>query len=142
MYTLTKYYTYKPFYKNKYLISACFFSLNKSYKNFKIYIEGLQRILKSLIKKKDFIFRLSYDKSVHTPLEFSDPMLTTRALSPSLSRDYVSEYASLDISEGDFLMFPCYLQHRVKPQKVSDIPRVTISFNIRLSKYGDNVENN
>ena len=64
MYTQTKYYTYKPSYKNKYLISACFFSLNKPYKNFKIYIEGLQRILKSLIKKGGFIFRLYYDESV------------------------------------------------------------------------------
>jgi len=30
------------------------------------------------------------------------------------------------------LMFPTYLQHRVKPQKVSDTPRVTISFNVTV----------
>ena len=65
---------------------------------------------------------LSYDNDVHTPLQFCDPLSGTRFLSPSLSRDYVSEYVDLDISEGDFLMFPCYLQHRVKPQKVIIFP--------------------
>jgi hypothetical protein len=116
---------------------------------FNVYEEGASQELHDHITNPKWLIRpdhfscvhfLSYDKSVHTPLEFSDPIQATRSLSPSLSRDYVSEYASLDVSEGDFLMFPCYLQHRVKPQKVSDIPRVTISFNIRLSQYGDNVE--
>jgi hypothetical protein len=116
---------------------------------FNVYEEGASQELHDHITNPNWLIRpdhfscvhfLSYDKSVHTPLEFSDPIQATRSLSPSLSRDYVSEYASLDVSEGDFLMFPCYLQHRVKPQKVSDIPRVTISFNIRLSQYGDNVE--
>lgn len=117
---------------------------------FNVYEEGASQELHDHITNPNWLIRpdhfscvhfLSYDRDVHTPLQFCDPINGTRNLSPSLSRDYVSEYATLDISEGDFLMFPCYLQHRVKPQKVSDIPRVTISFNIRLSKYGDYIEN-
>ena len=45
--------------------------------------------------------------------------------------------AELNIKEGDFLMFPTHLAHRVIPQKVSDIPRITISFNLRVLEYGN-----
>ena len=115
---------------------------------FNLYEEGASQELHDHITNPNWLMRpdhfscihfLSYDKNVHTPVQFCDPINASRSLSPSLSRDYVSEYVDLDINEGDFLMFPCYLSHRVKPQKVSDIPRVTISFNIRLSKYGDSV---
>ena len=116
---------------------------------FNLYEEGASQELHDHITNPNGLMRpahfscihfLSYDKNVHTPVQFCDPLGGSRFLSPSLSRDYVSGLIDVDISEGDFLMFPCYLQHRVKPQKVSDIPRVTISFNIRLSKYGDSEE--
>ena len=41
-----------------------------------------------------------------------------------------------DVEEGDLLMFPCYLQHCVPPGKKTNYPRITISFNIRVTQYG------
>lgn len=117
---------------------------------FNLYEEGASQELHDHITNPNSLMRpnhfscihfLSYDKNVHTSVQFCDPLGGARFLSPSLSRDYVSGVIDVDISEGDFLMFPSYLQHRVKPQKVSDIPRVTISFNIILSKYGGSEEN-
>tara|TARA_A100001201_G_scaffold27811_1_gene30437 strand:- start:1445 stop:2071 length:627 start_codon:yes stop_codon:yes gene_type:complete len=78
---------------------------------------------------------LSYDEECHTSPEFRDPISSIRGI--CFDSDYISEYAELNIKEGDFLMFPTYLAHRVIPQKVSDIPRITISFNIKLTRYGN-----
>ena len=112
---------------------------------FNLYEEGASQEMHDHITDPNSLMRpdhfscihfLSYDKNVHTPVQFCDPLGGSRFLSPSLSRDYVSGLINVDVSEGDFLMFPTYLQHRVLPQKVSHIPRVTISFNIRLVKYG------
>ena len=38
-----------------------------------------------------------------------------------------------DISEGDMIMFPSYLEHEVKAGKPTpNNPRITISFNLQL----------
>tara|TARA_A100001234_G_scaffold209801_1_gene208975 strand:+ start:455 stop:1081 length:627 start_codon:yes stop_codon:yes gene_type:complete len=92
------------------------------------------------LKKPDqfsCIHFLSYDEEHHTSPEFKDPINSIRGL--CLQCDYIAEYAELNIKEGDFLMFPTHLAHRVIPQKVSDIPRITISFNIKLSRYGKTI---
>ena len=76
------------------------------------------------------IYYLSYDEEVHTPAQFYDPVAQLRPHSVSLNG--VEDFYSPKVKEGTFLMFPTYLQHRVKPQKVSDTPRVTISFNVTV----------
>ena len=82
------------------------------------------------------IHYLSYDKGIHTPAEFQDPISAVRAHSLTLDKDFVGDFYIPQVKEGDLIMFPAYLQHRVLPQKVSDIPRITLSFNFRLLKYG------
>ena len=82
------------------------------------------------------IHYLSYDKDVHTPTEFHDPISAIRAHSLTLDKDFVGDFFIPQVEEGDLIMFPAYLQHRVLPQKVSDIPRITLSFNFRLLRYG------
>ena len=82
------------------------------------------------------IHYLSYDKDVHTPAEFHDPISSIRAHSLTLDKDFVGDYFVSQVEEGDLIMFPSYLEHRVLPQKVSDIPRITLSFNFRLLRYG------
>ena len=82
------------------------------------------------------IHYLSYDRDVHTPAEFHDPISAIRAHSLTLDKNFVGDFFIPQVEEGDLIMFPAYLQHRVLPQKVSDIPRITLSFNFRLLRYG------
>jgi len=82
------------------------------------------------------IHYLSYDKDVHTAAEFYDPISSIRSHSFTLDKDFVGDFFVSQVEEGDLIMFPSYLQHRVLPQKVSDIPRITLSFNFRLLRYG------
>lgn len=82
------------------------------------------------------IHYLSYDKDVHTAAEFHDPISSIRSHSFTLDKDFVGDFFVSQVEEGDLIMFPSYLQHRVLPQKVSDIPRITLSFNFRLLRYG------
>lgn len=79
---------------------------------------------------------LSYDKEVHTATEFHDPISALRAHSLTLDRDFVGDYFMPTVEEGDLIMFPAYLEHRIFPQKVSNTPRITLSFNFEVTKYG------
>lgn len=79
---------------------------------------------------------LSYDKEVHTATEFRDPISALRAHSLTLDRDFVGDYFMPTVEEGDLIMFPAYLEHRIFPQKVSNTPRITLSFNFEVTKYG------
>ena len=82
------------------------------------------------------IHYLSYDRDVHTPAEFHDPISAIRAHSLTLDKNFVGDFFIPQVEEGDLIMFPAYLQHRVLPQKVSNVPRITLSFNFRLLRYG------
>lgn len=82
------------------------------------------------------IHYLSYDKEVHTAAEFQDPISAIRAHSLTLDRDFVGDFYVPQVEQGDLIMFPAYLPHRIIPQKVSSIPRITFSFNFRVTRYG------
>ena len=76
---------------------------------------------------------LCYDKEVHSPLTFRDPMSMARTHSFEFaSHEYQDQHVP-DISEGDIIMFPSYLEHEVKAGKPTpNNPRITISFNLQL----------
>ena len=80
---------------------------------------------------------LSFNKEEHTPPEFRDPLAQLRCLSLELDSNKCGEIYVPDVEEGDLLMFPSYLLHRVLPCKKTDYPRITISFNIVMTKYGE-----
>jgi hypothetical protein len=84
------------------------------------------------------IHYLSFDKERHEPVIFTDPIEKIRYASLNLkSNNYNSVYTP-EIKEGDFLMFPSYLDHYVKPsQPTPDYPRITISLNFAVINYGD-----
>ena len=84
-----------------------------------------------------FIHFLSFDKKNHRPPEFHDPLAQIRNLSVELDRTRCGDVYVPDIKEGDLLMFPSYLQHCVPSGKSTLYPRITISFNIRVLKYGN-----
>lgn len=83
-----------------------------------------------------FIHFLSYNKDEHRPPEFRDPLSQLRMLSLEFDSNKCGEVYVPDVEEGDLLMFPCYLQHCVPPGKKTNYPRITISFNVRVTKYG------
>lgn len=77
---------------------------------------------------------LSYDSELHSPLTFVDPLLTLRSVALELN-DYSEKY-SCSVKEGDFLMFPCYLDHEVSPSlPTPGNPRVTVTLNIKVNEY-------
>ena len=76
---------------------------------------------------------LCYDKEVHNPLTFKDPMSMTRSHSFEFASHEHEDIHAPDISEGDMIMFPSYLEHEVKAGKPTpNNPRITISFNLKL----------
>jgi hypothetical protein len=79
---------------------------------------------------------LSFNKDEHKPPEFRDPISQLRMLSLEFDNNKCGEVYVPDVEEGDLLMFPCYLQHCVPPGKKTNYPRITISFNIRVTQYG------
>lgn len=79
---------------------------------------------------------LSFNKNEHKPPEFRDPISQLRMLSLEFDNNKCGEVYVPDVEEGDLLMFPCYLQHCVPPVKRTNYPRITISFNIRVTQYG------
>ena len=79
---------------------------------------------------------LSFDKENHQPVQFRDPMGQIRNLSVELDRTGYCHTWSPNIKEGDFIMFPSYLSHCVRPGKPTpDYPRITIAFNFRVLDY-------
>ena len=76
---------------------------------------------------------LCYDEQVHNALTFKDPMSMIRSHSFEFASHEHEDIHSPNISEGDMIMFPSYLEHEVKAGKPTpNNPRITISFNLRL----------
>lgn len=79
---------------------------------------------------------LSFDPKIHQPVEFRDPLSQLRNLSVELDRNNYAHTWYPELKEGDFIMFPSYLSHSVKPGKPTpDYPRITIAFNFRVLEY-------
>ena len=89
-----------------------------------------------------FIHFLCYDERDHKPLEFRDPLSQLRNLSLELDSNNWGEVYVPKIREGDLLMFPSYLQHSVPAGKKTSYPRITLSFNISVTRYGEDTRSN
>lgn len=80
---------------------------------------------------------LSYDSTNHNPPRFRDPLSQLRNLSVEFDHNNYGEVYVPQIKEGDLLMFPSYLKHWVPPSPKTDYPRITLSFNVKVLKYGN-----
>lgn len=80
---------------------------------------------------------LSFKRGEHFPPQFVDPLAQLRNLSLELDRNGYGDLYVPDVDEGDLLVFPSYLQHSVLPCNKTDYPRITISFNFLVTKYGE-----
>ena len=81
---------------------------------------------------------LAYDSNVHSPLSLKDPMKSLRSLSLEMKSNRYKENYNIFPKEGDFVMFPSYLPHEVKPgPPTPGNPRITISFNLSVNAYGN-----
>ena len=78
-------------------------------------------------------------KKNHQPPEFRYPLSQLRHLSLELDSNHCGEFHRADVEEGDVLMFPSYLHHSVHVGKKTEYPRITISFNCVVNKYGEEV---
>ena len=81
---------------------------------------------------------LCYDKEVHSPVVFKDPISIIRSHSFEFASHKHDDGHKPDINEGDMIMFPSYLEHEVKSGRPTpDNPRITISFNLNLFWMGE-----
>lgn len=80
---------------------------------------------------------LSFDSKNHRAPEFRDPLSQLRNLSIEFDSNNYGEVYIPQIEEGDLLMFPSYLKHWVPVSKKTDYPRITLSFNVKVLKYGN-----
>ena len=81
---------------------------------------------------------LSLDPERHSPLAFTDPLTVIRTPMFEMDSSNYGEKYYVNAKEGDFVMFPSYLEHEVKAgPETPDYPRITVSFNIRMLRYGD-----
>jgi hypothetical protein len=82
------------------------------------------------------IHYLSFDEKRHHPVTFMDPSFGLRCSSFEINSLNYAPMQEPNIKEGDFIMFPSYLNHLVKPSpKTEDYPRISISFNFTLTNY-------
>ena len=65
-----------------------------------------------------------------------NPLSVARHSFPNIEKhtQYNTKVVSLDIEEGDLLLFPAYLPHRVNENK-SDEDRIVISFNVNINHF-------
>ena len=80
-----------------------------------------------------FIHFLSFDRSEHKPPVFYDPaaMIKAYCRHDAVPPAFWSEGQTIEVYEGDALVFPAYVEHRVPPGKYSK-PRVTVSLNVTV----------
>ena len=84
------------------------------------------------------IHYLKFNENIHEPAIFVDPLSLIRSHSIEIDSNNYNERYVPNVREGSLLMFPSYLEHYVrKNAPTPDDPRVTIAFNIILTKYGD-----
>lgn len=84
------------------------------------------------------IHYLSFDPERHQPVTFFDPLSIIRSSSQEFKSNNYKSRITPRIREGDFLMFPSFLEHSVRAsEKTEDYPRVTIAFNLFLYRYGE-----
>lgn len=84
------------------------------------------------------IHYLSFNSERHQPTKFYDPLGNLRSSSFEFQSNKYENSFIPRTREGDFLMFPSYLEHSVMPsQETEDYPRVTISFNLFVYEYGE-----
>lgn len=80
---------------------------------------------------------LSYNPEIHSPVIFVDPNEHIRYSSLEMNINHYESRYKARIEEGDFIMFPSYLQHYVpKGNPTPDYPRVTVAINLEVLKYG------
>lgn len=79
---------------------------------------------------------LSFDRSEHKAPEFYDPARQIKAYvaHDAIPKDVFEDKVVIDVDEGDVLIFPSYLDHRVPAGKYKN-PRVTVSINVALFSH-------
>ena len=83
------------------------------------------------------IHYLRFDPEVHEAATFVDPIVNQRYNTFEMRSTHYSPKYCPKVDEGDIIMFPNYLEHYVKQTSPTENnPRVTVSFNISVKKYG------
>jgi len=86
---------------------------------------------------------LSFNPQIHAPLTFDDPLRLVRSWSHEMTGfSGYSDKFHVNAREGDLVMFPAYLEHEVKAAPPTpEYPRITISFNVSILKFGEELQN-
>ena len=79
---------------------------------------------------------LAFDPTEHKLPVFYDPARQIKAYCAhdALAKDIFEDKAEIAVDEGDVLIFPSYLEHRVPAGKYKN-PRVTVAINVTLFSH-------
>lgn len=78
---------------------------------------------------------LKYDPEIHSPLVFANlnrMLVAPYWLGRQCKSSFYDEKLPFNAKEGEIVIFPSLIEHEVPVQKTDD-PRVTISFNIKIT---------
>ena len=80
------------------------------------------------------------EKAGRFVIENPNTVATHSYPAPEKKTEYNIKAAALDIKEGDLLLFPAYLPHKVNENK-SDEDRIVISFNVNINHFNNSNSN-
>ncbi len=96
--------------KSTNIISTCFFKMNKHYKNFSIYIDGLKRLIKLLEEEKNYKLRIFIDSHIKNDKEIFGLLSSSKFVQIVLFKcsDYIQDDYHLDVFGALVRLFPVF----------------------------------
>lgn len=92
------------------IISACFFKMNKHYKNFSIYLDGLKRLIKLLEEEKNYKLRIFIDSHIKNDKEIFGLLSSSKVVQMVLFKcsNYIQDDYHLDVFGTLVRLFPVF----------------------------------
>jgi hypothetical protein len=92
------------------ILSACFFKMNKHYKNFSIYLDGLKRLIKLLEEEKNYKLRIFIDSHIKNDKEIFGLLSSSKVVQMVLFKcsDYIQNDYHLDVFGALVRLFPIF----------------------------------
>lgn len=92
------------------ILSACFFKMNKHYKNFNIYLNGLKRLIQLLEQENNYKLRIFIDSHIKNDKEIFGLLSSSKVVQMVLFKcsDYINDDYHLDVFGALVRLFPIF----------------------------------
>lgn len=92
------------------ILSTCFFKMGSHYKNFKIYIEGLKKLIKMINKQSKYILRIFIDEHVKADPDIYNVLVSSEKVQIVLFKcsEYIQDKYHIDVFGALVRLFPIF----------------------------------